>query len=80
MTARDMTRHHDGTAASRDHRADLLLMRLLLVVCYPPCVLAETARRTTALLRQRAPGGTGRSIFAEAKSAAHAAVGYAFHA
>jgi hypothetical protein len=54
-------------------------MRQLFLISYPFCLAAAIARRLAAQFDEGAPR-PDQSVFAEARSAAYAAVGYAFHA
>ena len=54
-------------------------MLLLYVLSYPPCLIAAVVGRIGELFGERRPR-LRESVFAEAKSAACAAVGYAFRA
>lgn len=61
----------------RAHRAERRGMRVLFLLCFPLCLIAAIAER----LGGHGVDATGRpGVLAEARSAAHAAVGYAFHA
>jgi len=59
--------------------SDRLLYATLLALSYPLCLMAAATTRLTGIFGDEAIRTT-ESIFSEAKSAAHAAVGYAFHA
>ncbi|MFP1633794.1 hypothetical protein ACLB6G_18845 [Zhengella sp. ZM62] len=62
-----------------DHRAERRLMLFLYCLSYPLCLIAAVAGRTGAFFG-KAGMRVRESVFAEAKSAACAAVGYAFRA
>lgn len=69
--------HLAGQPRMRDHRSERRLMQFLIVLSYPPCLMAAVAGRLGHIFENgRAPAG--ESVFAEARSAACAAVGYAF--
>lgn len=59
--------------------ADRLLYVTLFAVSYPLCLLVAITNRLTGIFGHDAMEKS-QSVFAEAKSAVHAAVGYAFHA
>ncbi len=63
----------------RDRRSERAQMRQLFLISYPFCLAAAIARRLAAQFDEGAPR-PDQSVFAEARSAAYAAVGYAFHA
>jgi hypothetical protein len=56
-----------------------MVFGLLLAISYPICLAVAILRRLTGMFREQPPY-SGESVFTEAKSAAYAAVGYAFHA
>jgi hypothetical protein len=58
---------------------DRMVFGLLLAISYPICLAVAILRRLTGMFREQPPY-SGESVFTEAKSAAYAAVGYAFHA
>lgn len=62
----------------RDRKADRAAMHRLFLISYPLCLIAAATRRIAGRAddRLRQPG---KSVFAEARSSAYAAVGYAFH-
>ncbi|SIR42455.1 hypothetical protein SAMN05880582_11319 [Rhizobium sp. RU20A] len=62
-----------------DRRAERIEMRQLFLISYPLCLMAALARRATAFASGKA-ASSDQSVFAEARSSAYAAVGYAFHA
>ena len=62
-----------------DHRAERRLMLFLFVLSYPLCLIAAVAGRIGEFFG-KARIHIRESVFAEAKSAACAAVGYAFRA
>lgn len=59
--------------------SDRVLFATLLAISYPLCLMVAVSHRLTGILGHKAMETT-QGVFAEAKSAAHAAVGYAFHA
>jgi len=76
----DMIKEKSGIVRKGGHMdlSDRLLYATLLAVSYPLCLMAASTTRLTGIFGDEAIGTT-ESIFSEAKSAAHAAVGYAFH-
>ena len=70
----DVVRHH---VQARSRRTDRIEFRLLMVLSFPFFLLATCAAR---LMRERAPasGGSGGSVFAEARAAAASAIPFAF--
>jgi hypothetical protein len=72
------TRDRTPSEIHRDRQADRAAMHRLFLISYPLCLIAATSRRITGRFddRQRRPD---QSVFAEARSSAYAAVGYAFH-
>jgi hypothetical protein len=72
------TRDRSPSDVHRDRQAERALMRQLFLISYPLCLIAATSRRITRHSddRQSRPD---QSVFAEARSSAYAAVGYAFH-
>ncbi|MBO3761752.1 hypothetical protein J5J10_21820 [Ciceribacter sp. L1K23] len=65
--------------ALRDRQSERALMRQLFLISYPLCLIAATSHRI-ALHFTAGSTRPEQSVFAEARSAAYAAVGYAFHA
>ena len=65
--------------AERDRNADRALMRKLFLISYPLCLIAATGKRVVSYFDSGAVR-PDQSVFAEARSSAFAAVGYAFHA
>lgn len=67
-----------GHGAAKDHQVERAEMRLIFLISYPLCLVAAMAGRVT---RASDRGGLPpkQSIFAEARSSAHAAIGYAFN-
>lgn len=66
---------HGGARGRQLERAE---MRLVFLISYPLCLAAAIAGRITHLF-DRAGTRPAQSIFAEARSSAHAAIGYAFN-
>lgn len=62
-------------AVRRGHMRDMLEYRALVALSLPLCLVAAIAGR----LAGRRPDHSGQSVFAQARSDAHAAIGYAFH-
>lgn len=58
---------------------DRIVFSLLLSIAYPVCLLSAISRRMFGMFRDGSPQ-SGESVFTEARSAAYAAVGYAFQA
>ena len=58
---------------------DRMVYGLLLTISFPVCLAVAILRRSVGMFRTQPPS-SGESVFAEARSAAYAAVGYAFHA
>lgn len=65
--------------AERNRQSERALMRQLFLISYPLCLIAATTHRI-ALHFGSGSTPPEQSIFAEARSSAYAAVGYAFHA
>ncbi|MBB1251227.1 hypothetical protein [Rhizobium sp. G21] len=63
----------------RERRSERAQMRQLFLISYPFCLAAAIAKRLAAQFDEGA-ARPDQSVFAEARSAAYAAVGYAFHA
>lgn len=63
----------------RDRKDERILMRQLFLITYPLCLMAAMTTRIAELFGTH-HAQHDQSIFAEARSAAYAAVGYAFHA
>jgi hypothetical protein len=66
-------------AAHRDRSAERHEMRQLFLISYPLCLIAVIARRMVRHFSGRSEK-SDQSVFAEARSSAYAAVGYAFNA
>ncbi|KPF87297.1 hypothetical protein IP70_03645 [alpha proteobacterium AAP38] len=66
---------HGGARGRQLERAE---MRLVFLISYPLCLVAAMASRITHIFDRRAARPV-QSIFAEARSSAHAAIGYAFN-
>lgn len=67
-----------GHGAARDRQLERAEMRLVFLISYPLCLVAAMAGRITHAFNRRATR-PAQSIFAEARSSAHAAIGYAFN-
>ena len=67
-----------GHGSARDRRLERTEMRLVFLISYPLCLVAAMTGRITHAFNRRA-AGPAQSIFAEARSSAHAAIGYAFN-
>ena len=67
----------NGRRILPDRQKDHSRMRQLFFLVYPLCVLQALVQRGAGLLAGRPRAS--RSVLAEARSAADAAVGYAFH-
>ena len=65
--------------AQRDRQSERALMRQLFLISYPLCLIAATGKR---IINHFDDGAIrpSQSVFAEARSSAYAAVGYAFQA
>ena len=70
---------HSADRRHRDRNDERLLMRQLFLITYPLCLVAAATSRLIGLFGEQQQKHD-QSIFAEARSAAYAAVGYAFHA
>ncbi|QLF68479.1 hypothetical protein FE840_002340 [Peteryoungia desertarenae] len=70
---------HSADRRHRDRSDERMLMRQLFLITYPLCLASAVASRTMSLFSPHA-AKHDQSVFAEARSAAYAAVGYAFHA
>ncbi|MBA4797672.1 MAG: hypothetical protein H2043_09750 [Rhizobiales bacterium] len=73
------TRSDQDMRRTRDRQSERQNMRRLYMLLYPLCLFAAVTSRLAGHAEdagERAP----QSIFAEARSAAYAAAGYAFHA
>ncbi len=64
--------------AARGRQLERVEMRLVFLISYPLCLAAAMAGRITRIF-DRAGARPAHSIFAEARSSAHAAIGYAFN-
>lgn len=73
------TRYKPITDAQRNRQSERTLMRVLFLVSYPLCLIAATTARIAMQFDSRVVR-PDQSVFAEARSSAYAAVGYAFHA
>ncbi len=73
----NMTSQTAGRRAVRDHRFERIMVRLLFVICFPLCLTAALFVRLGKLF---AAGETApqSNVFSEARSAAFAAIGYAY--
>lgn len=71
------TRSDPTSSRTRDRQAERQNMRRLYLLLYPLCLFAALASRLTGHAEDASPAQT---VFAEARSAAYAAAGYAFHA
>lgn len=67
-----------GHGAARGRQLERAEMRLVFLISYPLCLAATMAGRTTRVFH-RSAARPAQSIFAEARSSAHAAIGYAFN-
>ncbi|OYQ34260.1 hypothetical protein CHU95_12515 [Niveispirillum lacus] len=67
-----------GHGAARDRQLERAEMRIVFLISYPLCLAAAIAGRITHLSDRQAKRPV-QSIFAEARSSAHAAIGYAFN-
>lgn len=67
-----------GHGAARDRQLERAEMRLIFLISYPLCLVAAMAGRITHVFDRQAARPV-QSIFAEARSSAHAAIGYAFN-
>lgn len=67
------------TDAQRNRQSERALMRQLFLISYPLCLIAATTHRIVMHFDSQA-SRPDRSVFAEARASAYAAVGYAFHA
>jgi len=65
--------------AQRTRQSERALMRQLFLISYPLCLMAATARRVSIHFDSAAKRPE-QSVFADARAAAYAAVGYAFQA
>ncbi|MGV8938194.1 MAG: hypothetical protein ACOH2J_13805 [Allorhizobium sp.] len=65
--------------AEQNRNSERALMRQLFLISYPLCLIAATTARIALQFDSHAPPSE-QSVFAEARSSAYAAVGYAFHA
>ncbi len=68
-----------GRKSGQMDLSDRLLYATLLALSFPLCLIAAVVARLVSGIGHHT-GRSSQSIFAEAKSAAYAAVGYAFHA
>lgn len=73
------SQEHSGIAAHRDRKSERALMRQLFLISYVPCLVAATVTRIAIHFDSQAVRPE-QSVFAEARAAAYAAVGYAFQA
>ncbi|THV23783.1 hypothetical protein [Peteryoungia ipomoeae] len=73
------TRSDPTSSRTRDRQAERQNMRRLYLLLYPLCLFAAVASRLTGHAED-ATQRPAQSVFAEARSAAYAAAGYAFHA
>lgn len=64
-----------GRRSSWDSRLEY---RLLVATSFAVCLAMVAGQRVMRALRGRTANVSGESVFAEARSAAHAAAGYAF--
>lgn len=67
-----------GHSAAWERQLERAEMRLIFLISYPLCLVAAVAGRITHSFDRRATPPV-QSIFAEARSSAHAAIGYAFN-
>ncbi|MFY8094789.1 MAG: hypothetical protein ACOVN0_15030 [Niveispirillum sp.] len=67
-----------GHGAARDRQLERVEMRLVFLISYPLCLAAAMTGRVIHAFDRRA-ARPAHSIFAEARSSAHAAIGYAFN-
>jgi hypothetical protein len=73
------TRSDQASSRTRDRQSERQNMRRLYLLLYPLCLFAAVTSRLTGHAED-ASQRPGQSVFAEARSAAYAAAGYAFHA
>lgn len=73
------TRSDQDMRRTRDRQSERQRMRRLYLLLYPLCLLAAVTSRLSGHADDAADR-TAQSVFAEARSSAYAAAGYAFHA
>ncbi|RKE79509.1 hypothetical protein [Rhizobium sp. AG855] len=73
------TRPDQTASRTRDRQSERQNMRRLYLLIYPLCLFAAVASRLAGHAEDASQRPT-QSVFAEARSAAYAAAGYAFHA
>ncbi len=73
------TRSDQTSSRTRDRQSERQRMRRLYLLLYPLCLLAAVTSRLAGHAEDAAQR-PAQSVFAEARSAAYAAAGYAFHA
>ena len=73
------TRPDQTANRTRDRQSERQNMRRLYLLLYPLCLLAAVTSRLSGHAED-AGQRPAQSVFAEARSAAYAAAGYAFHA
>ncbi|MBC2771964.1 hypothetical protein H6M51_03775 [Rhizobium sp. AQ_MP] len=72
-------RSDQTSSRTRDRQSERQNMRRLYLLLYPLCLFAAVASRLTGHAGDTTQH-PAQSVFAEARSAAYAAAGYAFHA
>jgi hypothetical protein len=73
------TRSDQDMRRTRDRQSERQRMRRLYLLLYPLCLLAAVTSRLSGHADDAADR-PAQSVFAEARSSAYAAAGYAFHA
>ena len=73
------TRSDQDMRRTRDRQSERQNMRRLYLLLYPLCLFAAVTSRLTGHA-EGAAEHPAQSVFAEARSSAYAAAGYAFHA
>lgn len=73
------TRSDQTSSRTRDRQSERQRMRRLYLLLYPLCLFAAVTSRLTGHA-DTAAERPAQSVFAEARSSAYAAAGYAFHA
>jgi hypothetical protein len=73
------TRTDQTSSRTRDRQSERQNMRRLYLLLYPLCLFAAVTSRLTGHAED-AGQRPAQSVFAEARSSAYAAAGYAFHA
>lgn len=73
------TRSDQTSSRTRDRQSERQNMRRLYLLLYPLCLFAAVTSRLAGHA-EAAAERPAQSVFAEARSSAYAAAGYAFHA